>query len=184
MDSCTRILWRSDVCVGHGASLLIIRNADQQTFIDYRFKSGTRYWLALLPDPEVRAVAHTQSPPPLCFTHRIGCAQASPEPTSRRWKWQNGEQLVFARWHENYWTGEPDNIYQKYTLALHSISRRGLQWRPFVHKWPQLPRAQERDEYHPSLFEGWRVVVNDYWLSAQLRVHQRERNLRYAFYKN
>ena len=75
-------------------------------------------------------------------------------------------------------------MYQKCARALHSISRRGLQWRPFVNKWPQLPRAQERDEYHSSLFEGWRVVFDDDWLSAKLRVHQRERNLRYALYKN
>ena len=166
MDSCTRILWRSDVCVGQSASLPVIRNADQQTWIDYRFKSGTRYWLALLPDPEVRTAPHTPSPPPLCFTHRIGCPQASPELTSRRWKWPNGEQLVFASWHLNSWTGIPDNIYQKYARTLHSISRRGLQWRPFVHEWPQLPRTQERDKYRSSLFEGWRVVVDDYWLSA------------------
>ena len=65
MDSCsTSIVWRSDVCVGQNASLPVIRNADQQTWIDYRFKSGTRYWLALLPDPEVHAAVHTPSPPP------------------------------------------------------------------------------------------------------------------------
>ena len=65
-------------------------------------------------------------------------------------------------------------MYQKYARALHSISRRGLQWRPFVHEWPKLLRTQERDEIRSSFFDEWRVDVDIDGLSDQLRVRQKK----------
>ena len=148
-----RVQRRSDVCADQRASLPVIRNAGQQTWIDYRL-SGKRYWLALLPDPEVRPLLlptcsrrnHSASPTASVAT------QDSPNSTSRRWKWPNGEPLAYAPWHLSSGTGEPDNDYQKYARAFTRSAGLALPAKvPFVHVRPQLPLTQERYRYRTSL---------------------------------